>query len=81
MSVTGRRSVCILESDRLLVFGQAAQAVVRAADGRRLPAELIAAIAELDRLGDQLHIGAAVLVVAVAAELDPDDAAPGEPSS
>lgn len=55
-------SMCAVESERLLAFGEAAQAVVQASTGRELPFVLVAAIAELDQLGKQLHIGATIYV-------------------
>lgn len=56
-------SVCAVESDRLLVFLEAALAVKTAATGLTLPAPLVAALHELDQLASQLHEGAQVYLV------------------
>lgn len=55
-------SMCAVESERLLAFGEAAAAVIAAANGLTLPATFVAALRELDQLGQQLHIGAVIYV-------------------
>lgn len=56
-------SVCVVESDRLLVFLESCVAVKTAAAGLTLPGPLVAALYEMDQLASQLHEGAQVLAI------------------
>lgn len=53
-------SMCVVESDRLLVFLESCVAVKTAAAGLTLPGQLVAALYEMDQLASQLHEGAHV---------------------
>lgn len=55
-------AMCGITSEGLLVFLEAGEEVKRAASGYRLPAPLVAALREFDRLGHQLHDGAELYI-------------------